>query len=61
MGENLPATAGDTGDMCLTPGLGRSSSQEDPQSRSSSSLEKAVATHSTIFAWKIPRTESAGL
>ena len=35
--KNLPAKAGDAGSI---PGLGRS-------------LEKEMATHSSIFAWKI--------
>ena len=39
--KNLPASAGDVGSI---PGL------EDP-------LEKEVATHTSILAWKIPWTE----
>ena len=31
----------------------RSLSQEDP-------LEKGIATHSSILAWRIPRTEEPG-
>ena len=42
--KNLPANAGDTGES-----LGR----ED-------SLEKAMATHSSILAWEIPWTEEPG-
>ena len=42
--KNLPASAGDTGSI---PG------QEDP-------LEKEMATHSNILAWKIPWTEEPG-
>ena len=42
--KNPPANAGDT---VLIPGL------EDP-------LEKELATHSSILAWKIPRTEEPG-
>ena len=42
--KNPPANAGDTG---LIPGL------EDP-------LEKELATHSSILAWKIPWTEEPG-
>ena len=42
--ENLPASAGGAG---LTPGL-------------EGLLEKAVATHSTILARRIPRTEEPG-
>ena len=39
--KNLPANAGDTG---WIPGL-------------RTSLEKEMATHSNILAWKIPQTE----
>ena len=42
--KNLPASAGDVG---LIPGLERS-------------LEKEVATHSSILAWEIPWTEEPG-
>ena len=42
--KNLPANAGDEGSV-----LG----QEDP-------LEVEIATHSSILAWKIPRTEESG-
>ena len=45
--KNLPANAGDTEDRGLIPGLGRS-------------LEKEMVTHSSICAWKIPRTEESG-
>ena len=48
--NNLPATVGDArdeGDMGLIPG------QEDP-------LEEGMATHSSILAWRIPRTEESG-
>ena len=49
MVKNLPADAGDARDMGLIPG------QED-------SLEKGMATHSNILAWRIPWTEeSVGL
>ena len=44
--KNPPASAGDSGDMDSIPG------QEDP-------LEKEMATHSSILAWRIPRTEEA--
>ena len=44
MVKNLPANAGDTGSI---PGSGRS-------------LEKEMATHSSILAWEIPRTEGPG-
>ena len=43
MVKNLPAKVGD---------IVRSLSQED-------SLEKEMATHSSINAWEIPRTEEA--
>ena len=42
--KNLPAKAGNKD---LIPGSGRS-------------LEKEMATHSTILAWKIPRREEPG-
>ena len=42
-----PPSAGDTGDVCLIPGSGRSPGDE-------------MATHSSILAWKIPWTEEPG-
>ena len=42
--KNLPANVGDLGS---TPGLGRPP-------------EKEMATHSSILAWRIPRTEEPG-
>ena len=45
--ENLPASAGDAGGAGLTPGL-------------EGLLEKAVATHSSILARRIPQTEEPG-
>ena len=45
--KNLPASAGDLRDVCLIPG------QEDP-------LEKEMAIHSSILAWRIPWTEEPG-
>ena len=45
--KNLPANAGDTGDVDSIPGSGRS-------------LEEEMATHSSILAWKIPWTEKPG-
>ena len=45
--KNPPASAGNTGDAGSISGLGRSP-------------EKEMATHSSILAWKIPRTEEAG-
>ena len=47
MVKNLPANAEDTGDIGFIPGL------EDP-------LEKEMATHSSVLAWKIPWTEEPG-
>ena len=44
MVKNLPVNAGDTGSI---PESGRS-------------LEKEMATHSSILAWEIPRTEGPG-
>ena len=43
-GGELPASAG---------GVGRSLGQQDP-------LEKEIATHSSILAWRIPQTEEPG-
>ena len=45
--KNLPANAGDLTDVGLTPGF------EDP-------LEKSMATHSSILAWRIPWAKSLG-
>ena len=42
--KNLPANAGDTRDVSSTPGSGIS-------------LERGMATHTSILAWKIPWTE----
>ena len=47
MVNNPPANAGDTRDMGSIPGL------EDP-------LEKGMATHSNVLAWRIPWTEEPG-
>ena len=44
MAKNMPDSAGGPGSL-----LG----QEDP-------LEEGMATHSSILAWKIPRTEEPG-
>ena len=43
-GKNLPANAGNIRDMGSIPGLGRSP-------------RKGMATHSSILAWRIPKTE----
>ena len=45
--KNLPVSAGDTGNMVQSLGLG-------------DSLEEDMATHSSFLAWKIPRTEEPG-
>ena len=45
--KNPPANAGDTRDLGSIPG------QEDP-------LEKGMATHYSILAWRIPWTEKPG-
>ena len=45
--KNLPVNEGDTRDMGLIPGL-------------ATSLEKEIATHSSIFGWKIAWTEEPG-
>ena len=47
MVKNPPANAGDLRDTGSVPGSGRS-------------LEEGVATHSSILAWRIPRTEEPG-
>ena len=46
-GSDSKASAYNVGDLGLIPGLGRS-------------LEKEMATHSSILAWKIPWTEEPG-
>ena len=48
MVKNLPANARDVGDVDLV------LSWKDP-------LEEGMATHSSILAWKIPRTEPGRL
>ena len=45
--KHPPANAGTAGDMDSIPGL------ED-------SLEEEMATHSSILAWEIPKTEEPG-
>ena len=47
MVKNPPVNAGDTRDTGSIPG------SEDP-------LEKGMATHSSILAWRIPWTEEPG-
>ena len=47
MVHNPPGSAGDTGDGASVLG------QEDP-------LEKRMATHSSVLAWRIPWTEERG-
>ena len=47
MVKNVPANAGDIRDTGLILG------QDDP-------LEKGMATHSSILAWRIPCTEEPG-
>ena len=47
MVKTLPASAGDMGNTGLIPGSGRS-------------LEKEMATHSSMLEWKIPWTEEPG-
>ena len=47
MVKNLSASLGDARDMDSSPGL------KDP-------LEEQMASHSSIFAWEIPRTEELG-
>ena len=45
--KESPCNAGATGDEGSIPGLGRP-------------LEKGMATHSSILAWRIPWTEESG-
>ena len=45
--KNMPANAGDIRNVDSILG------QEDP-------LEKSMATHSSVFAWRIPQTEKPG-
>jgi len=45
--KNLSANVGEARDVSSIPGTGRS-------------LEKEIATHSSILAWKIPGTEEPG-
>ena len=45
--KNPPASAGDAKDISLVPGSGRY-------------LEKGMATHSSILAWRSPLTEEPG-
>ena len=47
LGSDSKEYACNTGDLGLIPGLGRS-------------LEKGMATHFSILAWKIPWTEEPG-
>ena len=52
-GSEVKASACNVGDLGLIPGSGRSLGREDP-------LEKAMATHSSILAWRIPWMEEPG-
>ena len=52
-GSDGKESACDVGDPGSNPGSGRSPGREDP-------LEKEVATHSNILAWRIPWTEEPG-
>ena len=52
-GSDSKESSSYAGDPSLTPGLGRSLGREDP-------LEKGMATHSSILAWRILRTEKPG-
>ena len=49
-GSEGKESACSAGDLGLVPGLGRCLDWEDP-------LEKGMATHSSILAWRIPQTE----
>jgi len=48
-GSDSQESACNAGDLGLIPGLGRAPG-----------LEKRMATHSSILAWRIPWTEEAG-
>ena len=50
-GSEVKASARNAGDLGSIPGLGRSPG---------SFLEKEMATHSSILAWRIPWTEEPG-
>ena len=52
-GSEVKVSACNVGDLGLIPGSGRSLGREDP-------LEKAMATHSSILAWRIPGMEEPG-
>ena len=52
-GSEVKVSACNVGDLGLIPGSGRSLGREDP-------LEKAMATHSSILAWRIPWIEEPG-
>ena len=52
-GSEGKASTRNVGDPGLIPGSGRSLGQEDP-------LEKEMATHSSILAWRIPWIEEPG-
>ena len=76
MVKNLPADAGDKGSMGSVPGLeifsggrnGGSSGKNLPAMQEmrvlslawEDPLEEGMATHSSIFAWRIPLTEEPG-
>ena len=47
VGKETAYNAGDAGDMNSVPGSGRS-------------LEEGMAAHSSILAWRTPRTEEPG-
>ena len=49
MVKNLPTKAGAAGHVGLIPGSG------------SQSLEKEMATHSSILDWRIPQTDEPGV
>ena len=51
--EGLPCSSDDKASACNAGTWVQSLGREDP-------LEKEMATHSSILAWKIPRTEEPG-
>ena len=52
-GSEVKASAWNSGDLGMQETQVRSLGREDP-------LEKAMATHSSILAWRIPRREEPG-
>ena len=60
MVKNPPANAGDIRDAGSIPGLRRSLGEGNSYSVQYSALEKEMATHSSVLAWRIPGTGEPG-